>query len=925
MDHEASIALLTEQLITRLADPSSTVRKTPMKSCCSLITTLIINNQDATQRRQFQRSALRTFSDPRPARTNPFDVDAQLAGLEEKFRILNNEELADALQSRLRELSHISDKWTPEVLSLLLQLSDQPAKKSNIEDLALLKPDLLPAPPTWAEIIADDPLDNRDGIWDVVDFATDESDENDELLLKDTSSVDSTSDVEFEAEGADFDANELIVPADDAALHDIVDAQFWKTSKRVEVTSDPQHEIHPSIVTSEAQIIREVIFMLLGLPTSIYNNNDGTLSVSSSYKIGHLSQNSIAHLLRKFTVLGDSINTIRNWLKRDETVPLLQTFQAALASRLREVDVALSATQAKMLASSISVTSSLLNLFDETSHITGSVQQVAKILARTDSSPKEQMPFRMLELLFDATCANQSIGDAKGYKFMATLFFDCFHTYLKPIRHWMENGALSRHDQCFFVSLYSEQVPASSLWHGQHHLVQDADGNLYVPKFLHVGAKKIFTTGKSVSFLKMLRQGTENSRVEARDEPALNYESVCTKDNLNALSPFSELFDEAIDKWIASKHRSSSHILRHCLENQCGLGKSLDALETLYFFRNGALSVNVARIIFDRMDRCMEVWNDGFLLTELFQGTFRVLPCIDIECLTVRPSAGSYQDIRSTRRSMKTLGSIHVWYTLPWSVTNIVKEESVAVYQRVFVFLMQVQRAKHMLERQRLLKSALPATETGDGENHLVFSLRHRLLWFANVLQTYLTDVVLSAATSEMRANMAAAEDVDEMIAVHENYVSRLEKQCLIEKRLAPLHQAIISLLDLVILFTDAHNSYTGQTTVDLMNRSTRPSVRRQRILSTRGRKSDQASDSSDNDEAGSNGNIADVSYIASADMPYAQRLLKMHATFSKLLDFVIAGLHGVHRVGGESCWEIFAESLIAGIRKRQKDTGTKH
>ncbi|MCJ1266757.1 hypothetical protein MMC22_006642 [Lobaria immixta] len=905
MDHEASIALLTEQLITRLADPSST---------------------DATQRRQFQQSALRTFSDPRPARTNPFDVNAQLAGLEEKFGILNNEELAGALQSRLRELSHISDKWTPEVLSLLLQLSDQPAKKSNIEDLALLKPDLLPAPLTWAEIIADDPLDNRDGIWDVVDFAADESDENDDLLSNDSSSVDSTLDVEFEAKGADFDADELIVHADDAALHDIVDAQFWRTSKRVEVTNDPQHEIHPSIVTSEAQIIREVIFMLLGLPTSIYNSNkDGTLSVSSSYKIGHLSQNSIAHLLRKFAVLGNSINTIRNWLKRDETVPLLQTFQAALASRLGEVDVALSATQAKMLVSSVSVTSSLLNLFDETSHITGSVPQVAKILARTDSSPKEQMPFRMLELLFDATCANQSIGDAKGYKFMAILFFDCFHTYLKPIRRWMENGALSRHDQGFFVSLHSEQVPPSSLWHGQHHLIQDAEGKLYVPKFLHVGAKKIFTTGKSVSFLKMLGQGTENPTVEARDEPALNYESVCTKDNLNALSPFSEVFDEAIDKWIASKHRSSSHILRQCLENQCGLGKSLDALEILYFSRNGALSFNVARIIFDRMDRGMEAWNDGFLLTELFQGTFGVLPCIDIECLTVRPSAGSYQDIRTTRRSMKTLRSIHVWYTLPWSVANIIKEESVTVYQRIFVFLMQVQRAKHMLERQRLLKSALPATETGDGENHLVFSLRHRLLWFANVLLTYLTDVVLSAATSEMRANMAAAEDVDEMIAVHENYVSRLEKQCLIEKRLAPLHQAIISLLDLVILFTDAHHSYTGQTTLDLMNHSMIPTARRQRILSTRGRKSDQASDSSDDDDdAGSNGNIADVSYMAFAEMPYAQRLLKMHATFSKLLDFIIAGLHGVHRAGGESCWEIFAESLIAGIRKRQKDTGMK-
>lgn len=849
-------------------------------------------------------------------------MNAQLTGLEEKFRVLNNEELADALQSRLRELSHISDKWTPEVLSLLLQLSDQPAKNSKIEDLALLKPEPLPSPLTWAEIIADDPLDNRDGLWDDVDFAANESDENGDLLLDDTSSVDSSPDVEPEFKGAKLDADELIVPVDDTALHDIVDAQFWRRSERVEDTADPQYQIHPSILTSEAQIIREVIFMLLGLPTSIYNSNkDGTLSVSSSYEISHLSQKPLVHLLHRFTLLGNDLTTIRRWVKQNETVPLLQTFQAALALRLAEVDGALSVIQAKMLASSMSFTSSLLNLFDEVSHVTGFMQQAAKILAQTDSSPREQMPFRILELLYDATCANQSIGDTKGYKFIATLFFDCFHTYLKPIRHWMENGELSRHDQGFFVSMHGKQVPPSSVWQGQYHLVQDADGNLYVPKFLHVGAKKIFTTGKSVSFLKMLRQGTGDVKVEARDEPALNYETVCTRDGMNALSPFSELFDEALDKWIASKHRSSSHILRQCLENQCGLRKSLDALEILYFFRNGALSINIARTIFDRLDRGMEAWNDGFLLTELYQGTFGVLPCIDVGCLAVRPSADSYKDIQIKRRSMKILGSIHIRYTLAWPVANIIKQESVTVYHRIFVFLMQVKRAKHMLERQRLLKSALPATESKEGENHLVFSLRHRLLWFSNALLTYLNDIVLSAATAEMREKMAAAGDVDEMIEVHESYVSRLEKQCLIEKRLGPIHQAIISLLDLVVLFSDAHASYAVQNTTELMSRSMVPAVRRKHISSTRGRSGDEVSDSSDEDEAGSNGEMADVSYIGFAEKPYAERLLKMHTTFSKLLDFVIAGLHGVHRAGGESCWEILAESLMTGIKRRRKDT----
>src|SRR5436190_20969782 len=95
------------------------------------------------------------------ARTNQFEVQETLDGLEEKFRVFNQDELADALRERLNKLSAISTKWTPDVLSLLLQLSDRPATNSRIEDLELLKSPDIPPKLTWAEIFADDPLDEE--------------------------------------------------------------------------------------------------------------------------------------------------------------------------------------------------------------------------------------------------------------------------------------------------------------------------------------------------------------------------------------------------------------------------------------------------------------------------------------------------------------------------------------------------------------------------------------------------------------------------------------------------------------------------------------------------------------------------------------------------------------------------------------------
>lgn len=827
--------------------------------------------------------------------------------MDEKLRVLNNDEVADALQVRLEELSQRSNKWTPDVLSLLLQLSDQPAQKSKIEDLDAIKPQPLSVPLTWSNIIADDPLDNSDGIWDVVDFAADGSDEDDDINLDGSRSADCALDLGTELDEAANNDGALIIPPNAAKFQEIANSQFWRDRKpRENLAKDMRSPMRPKLLLTETQMVREVIFMLLGMPTSIYIlNPDGFITLSPLSNISHLSHDSVIQLLQKFARLGHHLGTIRGWLRRDEKVPLLQTFQAALALRMRVVDSSFAITQARITDPSRSFTSSLLSLLNESNYTSRFMLQVAKILTQAQSLAKDQVPFKLLEFLYDATCTTQSTGDVEGYEFMGSFFFDCFHTYLKPVKVWMENGELSDHDHGFFVSANEDQVPLDFVWQQQHHLIQDEKNQLYAPKFLHVAAQKIFTTGKSVHFLKLFGLTVGKSHLEAASEPALDYKSVCGKEGLDVLSPFAELFDLALDEWITNKHRSSSQILRQHLESQYGLGKSFDALDFLYFSRNGALSINIITTIFDQMDRGIETWNDGFVLTELFQEGFGEIPCIDVRRLAVRRSVGSYRDIQSKRRSMKVFGSLCVWYQLPWQVANIIKPQSMQTYQQIFVFLTQIQRAKHLLERQRLLKSALPASDNEDGENHLVYSLRHRLLWFSNTLLTYITNLVIARATAELRANMAAAEDVDGMIAVHATFISRLEKQCMIAKRLAPIHQAIISLLDLVILFSDTHASYTGQPGSLVFPPSHRHDSR------YAGKSGDTTFDSSDDDEADSQDGTANVSYISFAETPYAESLRNMHVAFTKLLDFVVAGLRGVHRVDGEACWETLADSLI--------------
>jgi gamma-tubulin complex component 5 len=114
-------------------------------------------------------------------RTNQFDVQASFTGLEEKFRVLNRDDLADALDERVKEINQRQSKLIPEYLSLLLQLSDRPTENSDVKALELLRPPTPPAELTWKQILDEDPYSD-DEIWKDIDYGGDSSE--DEVVEK---------------------------------------------------------------------------------------------------------------------------------------------------------------------------------------------------------------------------------------------------------------------------------------------------------------------------------------------------------------------------------------------------------------------------------------------------------------------------------------------------------------------------------------------------------------------------------------------------------------------------------------------------------------------------------------------------------------------------------------------------------------------
>ena len=857
-----------------------------------------------------KRDAFQRFADARFIRTNQYEVDAHFQGLDEKLRIFNNDELADALQDRLIELSETSHKWMPEVLSLLLQLSDNPAEKSRIEDLDALQPDLLPLPLTWSEVIAEDPLDNSSGIWDSIDYAANSSDgyeDNADGLQTSNSPAFKPEPTTFIEDFSD-ETSSLDGSDGDQMLREIFEAQFWRNGTKSPYLSEKDcldaGNDETNIIVTELQIIRETIFMLLGLPTSVYMRNACNFTEPASrYQVRYMSESLLRKTLEFFARVGDKTNYVRQFVKRRENTPLIQTFQAAVSSRLRDVDRGLTEIEVDILKPQSTEKMTLISLREKVLCLVKPLLHLQEIMYRSEHDKNKPMTFRILELLYEHTALCQSIGESRIYIYMAEIFLQVFQLYLKTLHSWMEAGILTDHESDFFVQQIHKNVPLSALWQTQYNLIYDAKGELHAPDFLHISAKRIFITGKSVSFLKALGYNVNDKASSWPSEPEFDSRTLLESEGSTCLRDFPDLFSSALHKWIATKHHTSSQLLRNRLGSQCGLWNTLQILETIYFWCNGAISGYAASDIFDRIDRGKQSWDDSFYLTQLFREVFGVLPNIDVERLRVRSHQVNRNEVQYRRNTVKMLLTVRIEYLLPWPVANVVQRESIQIYQRIFTFLMQLERAKQTMERYSLRNSTAGAKERNRGHTSLLYALHQRLLWFLHTVQSYLTGAVLHVATTNMHNDLRNAEDVDAMITVHKDYANHLENQCLIGTRLNSIHQAILSIFDLAVQFAEADATdlrARTSSTVKISASSKGNSYRRRPTLDC-----DRTSEEEDSvDEA-------PTPYPTFGGSSYFDRLNKMHDSFLKLHGIVLAGLQGVNRAGGEACWTILANSLV--------------
>ncbi|KAI1214994.1 Spc98 family-domain-containing protein [Annulohypoxylon truncatum] len=886
MAFAATLSTLTEELVEVITSTSS--------------------QSDPARFNVLKESSLRSIRYHNFLRTNQFEVEKKLDGFEEHFRVVNRDKVADALRERRDALARISKSWTPDILQLLLQLEDQPIKKTKLADLELLKEPEHDAKPAlkWADIAKEDGWDQDRDIWETARF--DEDSSNDEYYdgTSDISAGDELTSVSSaEAQHRKLPTDFLVDSQDEGGLDQVRETQLWRNAMPPkDATGRPQ-----KIIMSEFQAVRETLFMLNGLDNTLF---DAQGNPSLQFQLRYTSWEVYKALLGSLSEAGRQLYVLREFAKHPQHVPLLQVFQEAVQKRLQSFDTEISKLQRRYVDIQEDVVVSIARVLDDVKPHLQPLVCLSDIVHQLQRS-KYPHPFHYLELLYDAAEIAQLEGNNVVYEFVASLFFECFQVYLRSIRLWMEAGELIEEDKTFFISSSSSQVPKSQVWADQFTLRRTSDGALYVPRFLQPAASKILITGKSVVVLKLL--GKYQSTGVQTPEPSLevtgNFTSI-----YGTFAPFSEIFSDTFKKWMESKHHAASTTLQRTLFESCNLWSVLNSLRHVYLMSDGSRSDSFIFAIFNNLDLLNANWHDRFNLTSLAHEAFGVLS--DAHQITVNVFAeGLKSDVIEIRRSVRAgLPFIKIIHRLSWPIRIILSDESLSHYQAAFTFLLQLRRATYVLHKYRFVSDSISGTAITSSDQSVYYGLRAKFLWFCNILHSYLNTLVLGPLTTQLQETLQQAEDVTAMISSHSAFTKRMIGEMCLGSKLDPIRQCILDMFDLTIRLQDARQLEAEREQEEVQELS-RLSVMSSPTKHRRYLKSDEEEDETflfDQDKS---------SMMQDKEMSFTEVLGEIRADFDRHLKFISSGLRGVARASGDAAagkWDTLAEMLEVGIQGRR-------
>jgi gamma-tubulin complex component 5 len=720
------------------------------------------------------------------ARTNQFEVEDKLNGLEEKFHVLHRQDIANALHKRHAELVAHQYRWLPDALDLLLHLSHHPLKFTRTEGLEDRHDrSVVPATLKWSEIDDQDSIDRKGELWKLPSFSDDDSDDDVGSHSSLASSPRRPRTAEAEAEAS---LNSLVVPTTNLDVSNLL--------KHPSRQGDSTNQATTSI--TEVQLVREVLIFAQGLPTSAIGLSGGHVTLNASFQLSHLAPESLQSALTSLLNVRKAAEILDQWSNQYANINFMQVLTHQLQQVLEKYRKQVSSLQSQHLRTMHDggVVSVLRTIDDLHSAATTILNASDFVKAASD-----QDAVGCIDVLYEHTCRLEQVGTSDKSQPMTEIFNAVFDSYCADLDQWIFTGRLDTRPTTFFIQRAPDQQDRARLWESWYSLSESGPNR--PPLLLRPLQQPIFRCGKTLAFARILNPDASTSEplhaVSDIIQSAANSTSNC-------LTPFAATLAASLEQYIHSRLQQATALLQHALQTSCDLTQTHEDLSKVYLAEAHVAFNAFDTRLFTYLDRCQSTWNDRFLITDLLS---EQLPDLDTDRIVVHAESVPSSTLSTVRRSADALANIAFDYLLPWPVANIILPETLASYRRVSLLLMQIRRAKYVLERRAYPRIRLLASNARSPSLAQIQSLQTTLLIFTTTLYSHLTSCVISPLTSHLHSVFASVPDhstsanitVDDLIAYHNTYLRNLEASCLTIKNLKVLKDTLTSLLDLCLEF----------------------------------------------------------------------------------------------------------------------------
>ena len=355
------------------------------------------------------------------------------------------------------------------------------------------------------------------------------------------------------------------------------------------------------------------------------------------------------------------------------------------------------------------------------------------------------------------------------------------------IMRWIYDGELEDIYHEFFVAS-KPSVKDDKLWHDKYSLREEM-----IPSFLTLDqAKKILLTGKAINFLRQVCQ--DRTMIRNRDV-------VKSAETNQVESIFTQDLDGVFQKMIDTVYKETSMHLLEVLHTKYKFMEHLKAMRRYLLLGQGDFIRHLMDLLEEDLAKPAQTL---FLhnLTGILETAIRatnaqyddadILKRLDVRLLEVSPGDTGW-DVFSLE------------YHVSGHIRTVFTPECMTMYLRVFNFLWRAKRMEYILaliwkeqmanaKRLRSLPELAPVLH----QCHLIGA---EMLHFVQQVQYYINFEVLECSWDELLRKVKDAEDLDQIIAAHHEFLDTITTRSLLDSHSTKILTQLRTIFDLIINF----------------------------------------------------------------------------------------------------------------------------